>query len=60
MHPVFSLDGRHVAWLFDNYVYNTKGRPIGFTSGEGIFSLSNAGYIGQLESGENFIWRGYL
>lgn len=60
MHPVFSINGQHVAWLMDDYVYNTNGHPIGYASGSGIFSLKNAAYIGQIESGESFIFRGSL
>lgn len=57
MHPVFSIYGKHVAWLFNEFVYNTNGYPIGYLSGNSIFSTKNSQYIGQLESGDYFTWR---
>lgn len=57
MQPVFSTDGKQVAWTSGGYVYDTSGKAIAYTSGSGIYSLKSAEYIGQLESGEAFIWR---
>lgn len=55
MKPVFNIHGGPIAWLNDGFVYNIGGSPIGYTSGNSIFAF-NAQYIGQLESGDNFIW----
>lgn len=57
MHPVFSLNGQHVAWLFDNFMYNIAGKPIAYASGSGLYAINSAEYIGQLESGEYYTWR---
>lgn len=57
MQPVFSTDGQQVAWISGGYVYDTSGKAIAYTSESGIYSLKSAEYIGQMESGEAFIWR---
>jgi len=57
MQPVFSTDGKQVGWISGGYVYDTNGQTIAYTSDSGIYSLKSAKYIGQIESGEAFIWR---
>ena len=57
MQPVFSTDGKQIAWTSGGYVYDTNGQAIAYTSDNGIYSLKSAEYIGQMENGEAFIWR---